>query len=112
MVRSRIEASATPETELIFPRDAADFNEKLRPPPDLILVGMAATRLPWPELVRDARARSSTREVPILAFGPHMNLELRARALEAGVDRVLANSALMVALPGLLRGEAPPAQDE
>ena len=36
------------------------------------------------------------------------DLALRSRALEAGADRVLANSALMLALPSLLRGEPAP----
>ncbi len=109
MVRSRIEAAAPPETELIFPRDAADFAAQCTSPPDLILVGLAATRLPWAELIRSARATLG--DVSILAFGPHKDLELRSRALEAGADRVLANSALMVALPGLLRGEPEPAEE-
>ena len=105
MVRSRIEAAAGPETELIFPRIAADFTAALEPSPDLILVGMAATRLPWPDLVRAARERAG-QELPIIAFGPHMDLALRERALEAGASRVLANSALMQALPALLRGRS------
>ena len=104
MIRSRIEAAAPPETRVVFAQDSADFAAQLQPPPDLILVGLAATRLPWADLLRTARARVST---PIIAFGPHRDLELRQRALDAGVDRVLANSALMIALPGLLRGEIP-----
>jgi DNA-binding response OmpR family regulator len=107
MVRSRIEAAATSDTELSFPRGEAELVAQLEPPPDLILVGMAATRLPWPELIRLVRART-TGSVPILAFGPHKDLALRARALEAGADRVLANSALMLAQPELLRGEVVP----
>ena len=107
MVRSRIEAAATAETELSFPRSEAELVAQLEPPPDLILVGMAATRLPWADLVRAARARMVGHAVPILAFGPHKDLELRTRALEAGADRVLANSAVMLALPELLRGEVP-----
>jgi hypothetical protein len=106
MVRSRIEAAATDETQLVFPRSRAEFLAQLDPPADLILVGMAATRLPWVELICAARASRASRAVPIYAFGPHLDLVLRGRALEAGADRVLANSAFMLALPALLRGEA------
>jgi DNA-binding NarL/FixJ family response regulator len=102
MVRSRIEAAAAGDAEVSFPRDADQLVARLDPPPDLILVGLAATRLPWPELIRAARQAAPT--VPVIAFGPHRDLALRSRALEAGADRVLANSALMVALPELLRG--------
>lgn len=108
MVRSRIESAAPAETTLIFPGGLADFTAQLEPPPDLIVVALQATRLPWAELVSTARSNSSCRDVPILAFGPHKDLELRQRALAAGVDRVLANSAFMLALPGLLRGEVTP----
>jgi DNA-binding response OmpR family regulator len=107
MVRSRIEAAAPADAELSFPRSAAAFEAQLDPAPNLILVGMAATRLPWSDLIRAARANPASREAPVLAFGPHKNLELRSRALEAGADRVMANSALMLALPRLLRGEPP-----
>jgi DNA-binding response OmpR family regulator len=105
MVRSRIEASAPEDIDLSFARSAADFQAQLDPPPDLIIVGMVATRLPWPDLIRAARASPASREVSVLAFGPHKNLELRSRALEAGADRVMANSAFMLALPRLLHGE-------
>jgi hypothetical protein len=105
MVRSRIE-SAVPETvELLFPADAADFAACLDPAPDLIVVGLAATRLPWADLLRQLRASSATRQVPVLAFGPHKDLALRRRALEAGADRVIANSGFMLGLPALLRGK-------
>jgi PleD family two-component response regulator len=108
MVRSRIEAATPADAEVRFARNAADFAAQLDPPPSLILVGMAATRQAWPDLIRSARANPGTRETPILAFGPHKNLVLRAAALEAGADRVLANSSLMLALPDLLRGKRPP----
>src|SRR3954468_16312897 len=51
-----------------------------------VLVGMASTRRPWPEIVRQLRADDATRGLYVLAFGPHKNLDLRARALDAGVD--------------------------
>jgi PleD family two-component response regulator len=112
MVRSRIEAAAPDACELVFADNASVFEEQLNRPPDLILVGMTATRLPWADLIRAARQSPAAQSVPILAFGPHMNLGLRARALEAGANRVIANSALMNALPGLLRGETPRESDE
>lgn len=107
MVRSRIEASAPETVELLFPTSAADFAASLDPPPELVLVGLAATRLPWADLVRQLRANPATRGARLLAFGPHKDLTLRRQALEAGVGRVLANSAFMLALPDLLRGRRP-----
>jgi hypothetical protein len=62
---------------------------------------MAATRQPWPDLIRALKADPSISAF-VLAFGPHKDLDLRRRALEAGADRVIANSAFMTALPALL----------
>lgn len=106
MVRSRIEAAAGPETELRFTGGPDDLLAALDPPPDLILVGLAATRQDWAAQLSQVRAQPAGAAVPIVAFGPHRDLEARRRALAAGASRVLANSALMLALPALLRGEA------
>ena len=80
--------------------------------PRALLVGMAATRQPWADLVRAVKSDPATRSIYVLAFGPHKNLDLRARALDAGVDRVLANSAFVRALPALLAAPTAPAPDE
>ncbi len=76
------------------------------------LVGMAATRRRWPEFVRQIRAEPATRGLYVLAFGPHKNLDLRAQALEAGVDRVVANSAFTRLLPTLLTTPTAPVPDD
>jgi DNA-binding response OmpR family regulator len=108
MVRSRLEAAAPTDVELRFASSAADFEAALTPLPDLVLVGLAATRQRWPELIELARQRAEAAVLPILAFGPHRDLDLRVRALAAGANRVLANSALMSALPAILAGTDPP----
>jgi hypothetical protein len=105
MVRSRLEAAAGTSTELIFPVTTVEAVTYLEQPFDLVLIGMAATRLPWDELIAAHRVRHGPASAQIVAFGPHKDLALRERALRAGADRVLANSALMIALPRLLAGE-------
>lgn len=77
-----------------------------------VLIGMAATRRPWPEIVRQVRADDATRGLYVLAFGPHKNLALRTQALEAGVDRVVANSAFVRLLPTLLATPTAAVPDE
>ena len=104
MVRSRIDAAAG--VAGVEVRYASTYDEirsaASERPIRALLVGMAATRRPWQTIVQQARADDLTRGLYVLAFGPHMNLELRARALDAGVDRVVANSACMSLLPTLL----------
>lgn len=103
-VRGRIDATARATGHPIrYARSADDFRAALHEDrPRAVLVGLAATRLPWADLVRELRADPASAGTYVLAFGPHKNLELRARALDAGVDRVLANSAFTRALPALL----------
>jgi hypothetical protein len=104
MVRSRIDAAAG--VAGVEVRYAGSYDEirtaTSERPIRALLVGMAATRRPWPAIVQQLRADDLTRGLYVLAFGPHMNLDLRARALDAGVDRVVANSAFMRLLPTLL----------
>lgn len=103
-VVSRIEAAAQPSSiKVHFPASSEEVERLLREdPPALLLVGMAATRLPWEALVRQAKGGASDHVPHVIAFGPHMDLALRERALAAGADEVLANSKLMTELPSLL----------
>jgi hypothetical protein len=113
-VTSRIDAAARVTGRAIrYVRSAEDFRVALgETKAAVILVGMAATRLPWAELIREAKADSVGAGVYVLAFGPHKNLELRRRALEAGADRVIANSAFTKALPTLLGAPSADVEDE
>jgi PleD family two-component response regulator len=104
LVSSRIDAAARASgREVRYVRSAEDFWSAVgEARPAAVLVGMAATRLPWAKLIGELRRDPSTRSTYVLAFGPHKDLELRRRALEAGVDRVVANSTFAAALPKLL----------
>ena len=103
-VSSRIDAAAAATgREVRYARSPDDFRAALRGGrPAAVLVGMAATRLPWADLIREAKADPATADTYVLAFGPHKDLALRERALRAGADRVIANSAFVKALPALL----------
>lgn len=114
MVRSRIDAAAEAAgVEVCYVRSADEIRAATADrPPRALLVGMAATRRDWPALIRAARAEPALHDLYVLAFGPHMNVELRARALEAGASRVVANSAFMRLLPKLLAEPAAPVPDD
>ena len=107
-VSARIDAAAQATGgQIRYARSPAEFRAVLRDePPSTILVGMAATRLPWADLIREAKADPKTAGAYVLAFGPHKNLDLRQQALAAGADRVIANSAFTRALPTLLGAPA------
>lgn len=113
MVRSRIDAAAeVAGVDVSYVASYSDVQASAPDNPRALLVGIAATRRPWAEIVRQVRAEPDTPGMYVLAFGPHKNLELRKRALEAGVDRVVANSAFMRALPSLLMTPTASAPDD
>ncbi|HEU4965184.1 MAG TPA: hypothetical protein VFV52_15255 [Bacilli bacterium] len=72
--------------------------EKLEIHPSLVILDLTAVTEGWEEVV--AKAKSAG--VPVLAYGPHVDVEARQAAEAAGVDEVVANSKLTLDLPNLL----------
>lgn len=67
--------------------------------PALVIVNTATTGVDWEAAIRQARASGYA----VLAFGSHMDLEARARAIEAGAQQVVANSKFTSDMPGLVK---------
>jgi DNA-binding response OmpR family regulator len=98
------------EMEVQTARTLAAFEQALasevEPAPALVIVNIAIQGVDWAEAIRQARAHG----YPVLAFGSHMDLDARARAIEAGAQRVVANSKFTSDMPGLVKrmlGELP-----
>jgi len=66
--------------------------------------------------IRALRANAATATLPILAFGPHVDMTARTAARDAGATRVTTNGAFFTRMPAivvaLLAGESPPATDD
>lgn len=67
--------------------------------PSLVIVNIGASGVDWAEAIRKARAG----DYPVLAFGSHMDLDARAKALDAGAQRVVANSKFASDMVGLVQ---------
>src|SRR5437016_9347057 len=67
--------------------------------PALVIVNTATQGVDWEAAIRQARANG----FPVLAFGSHMDLEARAKALQAGARLVVANSKFTSDMPGLVQ---------
>ena len=78
--------------------------ELRRAPPDLLIVDLAAPADPIP-LIKRLKLDPATGPIPIVGFYPHVDGELRRRALEAGVDLVLPRSAFTVRMRAILVGD-------
>ena len=70
--------------------------------PALVIVELQSKSIPWADWVAALKSSPATRRIPVLAYGPHVDLDLRARALAAGCDAVLAQGRLVSALPELI----------
>ena len=65
----------------------------------LVIVNIATIGVDWETAIRKAR----TVGLKVLAFGSHMDLEARSKALEAGAQRVVANSKFTSDMPALVQ---------
>jgi DNA-binding response OmpR family regulator len=74
--------------------------------PALVIINTASRGVDWEAAIRSARAKG----IPVLAFGSHMDLEARTKALQAGAQKVVANSKFASDMAGLvtrtINGEA------
>ena len=67
--------------------------------PALVIVNIATRGVDWEAAIRQARANGFS----VLAFGSHMDLEAREKAIQAGAGRVVANSKFTSDMPGLVQ---------
>jgi DNA-binding NtrC family response regulator len=80
-------------------RRLSDFTEALAAErPEVALVNTAARGVDWRAAVAAARAAG----VPLVAYGPHVDVETQEQARQAGATAVIANSKLASDLPGVV----------
>ncbi len=70
--------------------------------PALVIVELASRAIPWPEWIAALKSSAATRRIPVIAFGPHTDLDLRTRAIDVGCDAVIAKGRFLSALPELV----------
>jgi DNA-binding response OmpR family regulator len=91
------------DMEVITVRTLADFEQRLSSDgdkrPALAIINISTKGVDWEAAICAARAS----DLPVLAFGSHMDLEARAKALQAGAQKVVANSKFVSDMPGLVR---------
>ncbi len=81
-------------------RTLPTFEEKLgaTEKPTLVIINTATKGVDWEAAIQAA----TTHSTPVLAFGSHMDLEARAKALQAGATKVVANSKFTSDMVGLV----------
>lgn len=80
-------------------RTLADFTRRLaEDSPALALINTAIAGVDWRAAITAARAA----QIPVIAFGSHVDLETQQAARDAGATRVIANSKLSTDLSGIV----------
>ena len=80
-------------------RTVADFTRRLaEDAPALALINTAIVGVDWRAAIAAARAA----QIPVIAFGSHVDLETQQQARQAGATRVIANSKLATDLPDIV----------
>lgn len=74
--------------------------------PVLIVVELNSSTLPWETWVVAAKTSPASRRIPILGFGPHVDVALRDRALKAGCDEVVSKGRFTSDMRALLQKHA------
>ena len=83
-------------------RPAASFH-------DLLIVDLTAEGIDGPAVVRSMRENGELGAVPTLGFYSHVDQEMRRRAEEAGLSRVVPRSRMARETAALVEGLLPPA---
>ncbi len=78
--------------------------------PALVIFDLNTTSGNAVELVRQLKNDAELKEIPVMAFFSHVQVELQRAAQEAGCDQILPRSQFTATLPQLLRQFAPGAQ--
>jgi len=88
------------EMHVTIARTVPAFEEKLQAAekPALVIINTAIKVVDWEAAIRAATMQAT----PVLAFGSHMDLEARAKALQAGATKVVANSKFTSDMVGLV----------
>lgn len=72
--------------------------------PALIIIDLNYTAGEPLEVIKECKSDAQIKSIHLLAFVSHVQTDLRAAAVEAGCDTVLARSAFVQNLPDILAG--------
>lgn len=109
MFASRVRGTATAigAAAVTVTRAEKLLEETRRLRPRVVLIDIDARGVDVPGLIARLKSDPELAEIPVIAFGSHVNADALRAAREAGADRVLARSAFVRDLPVLLGGSPP-----
>lgn len=96
--------SLTPQTaEHLWGRGAALLEKITRINPALIIFDLGNENIPWEDWISLITSAPATRRIPVIGFGPHVEVENLRIAKKAGAIDVVSRSGFFSNLPGLVQ---------
>ncbi len=108
LFRSKISETADQlGVEATFPRSPGKLVEHAASsPPNLFVLDLNSARFEPLALLETLKSDDALKNVPVVGFLSHVQVDLARAAREAGCDRVMARSAFTKDLPKILAGDA------
>lgn len=101
------EKSPVPQTgEHLWGRNASLLEKLTRINPVLIIFDLGNKAIPWKEWISLISSVPATRRIPVIGFGPHVEVKTLQLAKEAGAKEVVSRSKFFSNLPQLLQKHA------
>lgn len=88
--------------EPVYGRQANLFEKITHWQPKLLIFDLGNAAVPWEKWIATLKSSPATRRIPVLCFGPHVNVEVMTRAKDVGADEVVGRSRFMSAMPDLI----------
>ena len=86
----------------VFVKTQADAVAQAKLQPTVMIIDLNANSFDALALIGTLKADPETRHVTLLGYVSHVQVELKEAAVQQGCDRVMARSAFVQNLPGLL----------
>ena len=90
------------------PRNAEAFRTLIEDePPSLIVIDLHNEKINPFDLAKEAKGNPAVKDIPLLGFFSHVQVELQRSAREAGYDSILPRSVFARDLANILAGDIP-----
>lgn len=89
--------------DIVFVQTEQQLFESVKEIPSLIILDLNNNSLPALEIAKKLKSDPETKAINLIAYLSHVQVELKQKALETGIDAVLARSAFSTNLPVILK---------
>ena len=101
-----LDAAKRSGLEIVFVKEEARVLELANELPAVIIFDLNTKAVDAVKLIQQLKSASDTKDISLIGFVSHVQVELKNRAQQAGADVVLPRSTFSEKLPAILEGYA------